>query len=75
MYIYYELYNPQAANRFINNIIIQISTLQYFPYRGIIYKNNKERFIIYRNFLIFYEIQEEEKIVKIKTVMHRKRNY
>ena len=45
----------------------------YLPYTGSIHKNNQERFIIYRNFLIFYEIQEEEKIVKIKTVISSKK--
>ena len=75
MYIYYELYNPQVANRFINNIFAKISILQYFPRIGSIYKNEQKRFIIYKNFLIFYEIQEKQKIVKIKTVIHRKRNY
>lgn len=48
--------------------------LEYFPYIGSIYKDNQSRFIIYKNFLIIYEIQENEKIVNIKTVIHRKTN-
>lgn len=75
MYIYYELCNPQAVNRFINNIFAKISILQYFPCIGSVYESNQERFLIYKNYLIFYEIHEKEKIIEILTVMHRKRNY
>lgn len=73
-YIKYKLYNEQAANRFLTNIIMKISILQYFPYIGAIFQNNQDRFIIYKNFLIIYEIQEKEKIVNIKTIIHRKTN-
>lgn len=73
-YLKYNLYNDQAANRFLTNIIIKISILQYFPYIGSIYKDNKNRFLIYKNFLIIYEIQENEKIISIKTIIHRKTN-
>ena len=69
----YKLYNPQAANRFIENILNKISILQYLPYIGKIYKNTQERFIVYKNFLIFYEIQEE-KIILIEKVKHMKSN-
>lgn len=74
LYIMYKLYNPQAANRFIENILNKISILQYLPYIGKIYKNTQERFIVYKNFLIFYEIQEEEKIILIEKVKHMKSN-
>lgn len=75
MYICYELCNPQAANRFINNIFVHIPILQYFPRIGSIYKTNQERFLIYKNYLIFYEIHEQEKLVEILTVIHRKRKH
>lgn len=72
LYIHYELYNTRASNSFINFILIKISTLQQFPYMGSFYKNRQERFIVYKNFLIVYEIQEKEKIVKIKTIVNRR---
>ena len=75
MYICYELCNPQAAHQFINNIFVHISILQYFPRIGSICQSNQERFLIYKNYLIFYEIHEQEKIVEILTAMNRKRNY
>lgn len=75
MYICYELCNPQAANRFINNISVHISVLQYFPRIGSIYQSNQERFLIFKSYLIFYEIHEKEKVVEILTVLHRKRSY
>lgn len=49
-----------------------VSTLQQFPYMGSFYKNRQERFIVYKNFLIVYEIQEKEKIVRIKTIGNRR---
>lgn len=70
----YKLYNPQAANRILKNFLIKISTLQYFPYIGKMYKNSQERFIVYKNFLIFYEIQEKEKTILIQKVKHGKSN-
>lgn len=73
-YIKYKLYNPQASQRFIDNILMKVTSLKIFPYIGSNYKNNQDRFIIYKNFLIIYEIQEKEKIVNIKTIIHRKTN-
>lgn len=72
LYIHYELCNTRASNSFINSILIKISTLQQFPYMGSFYKNRQERFIVYKNFLIVYEIQEKEKIVRIKTIVNRR---
>ena len=73
-YIKYKLYNPQASNRFINNIFSKVNILQYFPYIGNLNKNIKNRFIVYKSFLIFYEIQEKEKLIIIKTIIHTKTN-
>ena len=73
-YIKYKLCNPQALNRFINNIFSKVTILQYFPYIGNLNKNIKNRFTVYKNFLIFYEIQEKEKLVIIKTIIHAKIN-
>ena len=72
-YIKYELHNPIVANKIISKLIDKIYILKQFPYIGSIY-NTTSRFLIYKNFLIFYEIQEEQKLVIIKTIIHRKKN-
>ena len=73
-YISYKLCNSQASNRFVNNIFSKVTILEYFPYIGIQDENPENRFIIYKNFLIFYEIQEKESIIIIKTIIHTKTN-
>lgn len=72
-YIEYELQNQIVANKIIDKLIDKIFILKQFPYIGSIY-NTTSRFIVYKNFLIFYEIQEEQKLIIIKTIIHRKRN-
>ncbi len=71
-YIKYELKNVNAAKKTINNLINKILILKSFPRMGKKY-DERIRFIIYKKFLIFYEIQE--KIVIIKTIIHSKVNY
>ena len=75
-YIKYKLYNPIAANNITNGLRKSISILRQFPYIGKIYnqENDSIRFIIYKKYLIFYEIQEKERIVIIKTIIYGKRN-
>lgn len=74
-YIKYKLNNEVASANLYNQIITKILSLQYFPYRGSIYSNYFTRFIVYKNYLIFYEIKEKEKQVIIKRIIHRNLNY
>lgn len=67
----YKLYNPQAATRFLLNIVQEISTLNYLPYRCSTY-DEQTRFLIYKNFIIIYEIQEKEKTINILRIKHKK---
>lgn len=74
-YIKYKLYNLTAASRFISEIRKNILILQEFPYIGAKYDEDSDnRFKIYKNFLIFYEIQEKEKLVIIKRIIHKSAN-
>ena len=68
--------NSIAANNTSRGLVGKIFSLQQFPYRGEIYFESgiENRFITYKNFLIFYEIQEDSKMVIINTVMHKKEN-
>ena len=58
----------------MENIHSKIQSLEHFPYRGAIYRNNYERFLVYKKYLIFYEIQEKEKLIIIKRILHSKIN-
>ena len=69
-YIKNKLKNRIAAHNFINNIESSIYNLSYFPYIGLKYKQEKNRIKIYKKFLIFYEIQEKEKRIVIKRIIH-----
>ena len=71
MYIRYTLCNQIAANNFLIGIRNNVLNLKLFPYIGTKYKNEYNRFKVYKNFLIFYEIQEKEKLIVIKRIIHR----
>lgn len=73
-YIYYQFYNPQASNKFKKCIYQKILLLLNFPYIGAQYYNNQDRFMVYKKYLIFYEIQEKEKIIIVKRIIHSKQN-
>ena len=75
-YVEYKLLNPIAANRIVNGLRKQIYNIKLFPYIGkIYYPNNPNiRFLIHNKYLIFYEIQEKEKLIIIKTILHSKQN-
>ena len=64
------LCNHISAINNIKKIIEKINSLQYFPYRGAIYTDNYNRFLIHKNYLIFYEIHEKEKLIIIKSIIH-----
>ena len=73
-YIKYDLQNPITAVNYIGNMRNKINSLDYFPYRGAIYSKNNNRFLIYQKHLIFYEIQEKEKRIIIKRIIHKNVN-
>ena len=69
-YIKNKLKNPIAARNFVKNIEKSIYNLFYFPYIGLKYEKDTNRVKIYKKFLIFYEIQEKEKRIIIKRIIH-----
>ena len=73
-YIKYKLCNQIAASRFMSEIRKSILILEEFPYVGAKYEEDSNRFKIYKNFLIFYEIQEKEKQIIIKRIIHKNVN-
>ena len=74
-YIKNKLKNPIAAQKFVKNIENSIYQLSYFPYIGAQYKNSTYyRFLVHQNYLIFYEIQEKEKQIIVKRIIHKNVN-
>ena len=68
-YIYFNLANPIAAKRFKDNIIKPISNLEYFPYMGKKILNSKFRYLIFKNYLIFYSVNNQN--VEIQRIIHK----
>ena len=72
-YILYELKNHIAATNTLNGILEKNYSLTSNPYIGINYNSNI-KFIKFKNYLIYYEINENDKIIFIKTIIHKKQN-
>ena len=72
-YMFYNLTNPIAARKFKDKIPKTISYLQIFPYMGKKYINTNLIFIYFKNYLIFYNV--ENQIVKIQRVLYKKQNF
>lgn len=72
-YIYFNLANPIAARKFKVNIIKSISNLEYFPYMGKKVLNSNLRFIRFKNYLIFYSINNQN--VEIQRIFHNRQNF
>ncbi len=68
-YIYFNLANPIVAKRFKANIIKPISNLEYFPYMGKKILNSKFRYLIFKNYLIFYSVNNQN--VEIQRIIHK----
>lgn len=70
-------FNEIETLKYINGLEKKISSLKRFPFRGKTYnlgKKRKEqyRIIIYKNYMIFYVIQNN--FVEIRRILHEKRN-
>ena len=68
-YIYFNLANPIAAKRLKANIIKPISKLEYFPYMGNKISNSNFRYLIFKNYLIFYSVNNQN--VEIQQIIHK----
>ncbi len=68
-YIYYNLVNPIAAQKFREQIPKPISNLEYFPYMGKKISNSNLRYLIFKNYLIFYSVNDQN--VEIQRVIHK----
>ena len=72
-YIYYDLVNPIAASRFRSQIPKSISRLEIFPFMGKRFQNTNLRFIYFKNYLIFYNVENQK--VKIQRILYKKQSF
>lgn len=79
-YISLELHNPDAANRLALELVNAAEKVLRFPYATPVYQTirplkHEYRKILVQNFLIFYWIDEEKKLVTVARVVYAKRDY
>ena len=78
-YISNELKNPTAATSLAKKIIDNVNTILTFPYGTSVYKTSKPlkheyRAVKINNYLLFYTINEKDKIIIISRFIYQKMN-
>ncbi len=78
-YISNELQSPLVAEKFAVEMIEKIESLSLFPYSNSVYfpvrKLKKEyRRLQIKNFIAFYYVDEQSKVVTVARVLYNKRN-
>ncbi len=79
-WIAYKSRDVNIAKKFINELREHIRKLNMFPQSGAIpddpvIRSAGFRFIVHKNYLIFYSIEETEKAVRIMAVFNSRQDY
>ena len=79
-YISRELQNPDAADRLAGELVNAAEGVLLFPYATPTYQpirplKHEYRKILVQNYLMFYWVDEEEKLVTVARVVYAKRDY
>ncbi len=79
-YISHELKNPIAADRLATKLIEAAENVRTFPYASPVYLairplRHEYRKILVQNFVIFYWINEENRLITVARVLYAKRDY
>lgn len=79
-YISQELQKPDIADHLAVELVNAAERVRTFPYATPVYQplrplKHEYRKILVQNFLIFYWIDEEKKLVTVARVVHGKREY
>ena len=74
-YIKYKLLEPNIADRYAELIKNEINTLKYNPQKFAIIdydmiKKYKFRKLIIKNYIAFYRVNEDEKIVNVERILY-----
>ena len=78
-YIAHTLLVPQTARDLIDRIMAEVRTLEEFPERNPLYKDEPwcsqgVRFLPVKNYLIFYTVKPETETVSIARIMYSGRD-
>lgn len=79
-YISRELQNPDAADRLAGELVNAVEGVLLFPYATPTYQpirplKHEYRKILVQNYLMFYWVDEEKKLVTVARVVYAKRDY
>ena len=79
-YISKELHNPAAANRLATSFLEAADRAATFPYAAPSYNpirslKHEYRKLVVQNYLMFYWVDEQEKVVTMEYVTYAKRDY
>jgi len=66
--------NPEAAKKFCRNLLLEAWTLKTFPDRGQRIRGSKARLIVYRTYLIVFEVDATAGRVEILRFWHSARD-
>lgn len=72
--------DPEIAKRFVEELRTECKKLDTFPYAGAfpkdrVLKSVGYRFMVHKEYLIFYLLDEEEKQVNIMAIFNSKKDY
>ena len=79
LYIKNHLNEPAIANKYAKIIREEIQTLEYFPQKFAIIddksvKDLKIRKLIIKNYIVFYRVNEDKKIVNVERILYSESN-
>lgn len=79
-YISYILCQPDTSHKFIKGLRISISQLKTFPYKFPlvpydISPDQEIRYLPYKNYYIFYTVDEYKQLVIVLRIGYKKRNW
>ena len=69
---YFSQFYPSTLKIFMNTLEEHISNLQDMPYIGVEYKNYRR--LVVSDFLVFYKVLEDKKLVRIYRIIHGARD-
>ena len=80
IYIATQLHNETSADSIIDKIKHKIKQLETFPLSGAVVQDNLwsckgYRMLVIDKYLIFYKVEEDEKLVIIVRIIYGSRNY
>lgn len=79
-YISHDLCNPAAAEKFALAMVEAANGLRAFPYANATYApirplKHEYRKMLVQNYILFYWIEEKEKVITVARVIYARRDY